>query len=339
MLHGPRGNGKTVLLGDLLERAKQRDVATRTLTPSLMSRGEEAVARRVLDGNEPARVAPQMAGGGAFNVGGSAETGQPQPLALTAVLRSLLKERPVLIVVDEAHVMPVDLGRHLLQAVQDLTAEKLPLLLAIAGTPDIHENLRKMRTGFWERGPQFHIDRLESTDGIRQAFSIPAEQSGLPLDEDALALLVRECEGYPFFIQLLGAAAWNAAEARTGATGIELRDAQAGVSRAGTTKGDFFLRRHEEVDEHGLLDAATAISREMMARGPKPFLSNRELTEALTRTSAGSGETSRTLKEGLVNLGVVCRRTDGSWVPGIPSLCAYFVERDEWESGNGPSFS
>lgn len=328
VLYGPRGNGKTVLLGELLKKAKKRNVTSRSLTTDVMLCKDEIVAHCIQTGDDPPKRVVKKAEARALNVGGETEFEQSQPLAIAVALRTLLKKKPVLIVVDEAHVMPPKFGRKLLQTVQKMIVEGLPLLLVLAGTPGVRANLRKAGASFWERSTKLRIGRLESKADIGQAFAVPAKDSGMPMDGAALALLVRESQGYPYFIQLQGAFAWKAA-ARRNASRIELRDAQAGLVRADAARTEFYQERHDEAGEHGVLGAATAVSRAMLARDANQVLRNRELAEILGKAVSGTGQSPESIKERLVNLGFIWRRTDGSWEAGIPSLCSYFVEQDE----------
>lgn len=95
----------------------------------------------------------------------------------------------------------------MLEAIQECISRRLPLLALLAGTPGLPDHLRQMGATHWERASQWPVGRLESDEEVRAALSTPASQSGLPIDEDAPELLVRESQRHPFFVQLVGSAA------------------------------------------------------------------------------------------------------------------------------------
>lgn len=182
-----------------------------------------------------------------------------------------------------------------------------------------------MDASFWERSRTLRVGRLESEEAVRLALSVPAQKSGYPLDEDALELLVRESQRYPFFVQMLGDESWEAAHARKGNARITLEDAKAGVIRANILKRPFYARRLNEAKKQGVLEAAVAVSREMLALGDEPVLSSQKLEGILEGVTRGTETDLDSACEKLSNIGFVWESPDGGWESGIPSLCAHFV--------------
>lgn len=77
---------------------------------------------------------------------------------------------------------------------------------------------------------QVRIGRLDRAATIA-ALAEPAEDPGRPLTEDAVHLVAEESQDYPYFIQRLGSAVWDAAE-RTGAAEISEPGARQGIAAA-----------------------------------------------------------------------------------------------------------
>lgn len=327
VLYGPRGNGKTVLLVELQRKAGGKDVLTRELTDGVIAGGPELVAQVLKHGLQEAQRRIKKLGVAALSVKAEAEQEDAPMLSVEQALHSVLKKRPMVLVVDEAHVLPLKFGRRLLQIAQRMVAHDLPLLLALAGTPGLRARLRKMGASFWERSTRLRIGRLETDDAVRQALAVPAEQSGYPIDEDAMELLVKESQRYPFFVQMLGHHSWRAARSRKGASRITLADARAGVIRASKLKADFYLDRYEEVEIQGILDAALAVSKAFLARGESAVLTKRVMSRVLEKATKGTGLAPLEVREQLTHLGFIWSNPDGDWEPGIPSLCAHFVEQ------------
>ncbi len=79
--------------------------------------------------------------------------------AVTAIERRA-RRKPVLVTIDEAHTLPLKLGRALLSAGQRWQYSGLPAMLLLAGTPGLPEHLNTMGTTFWERSEELPIGRL-----------------------------------------------------------------------------------------------------------------------------------------------------------------------------------
>lgn len=247
-----------------------------------------------------------------------------QHTRIEAVLRDILKGGPLLLLIDEAHEMPEDLGKFLSQAAQQCFREGLPLLLVLAGTPAVKDSLSAMNASFWERLRKLRIGRLESKNATRDALAIPAEGTGMPFDEDALDLLIEESQLYPFFVQMLGEAAWAVAM-EAGHAHITLQDAKHGIERSMGEREDFHATRAEELEKRGIIDEARAVSKAMSELGENPRMSDDLLRRMLSEVAPATGNAPEHAKAELSRLGLVWRMPNLDWEPGIPSLCDYLV--------------
>lgn len=329
ILYGPRGNGKTALLAELEGKATASGVRTVVLSTSEMNVGTAELARWLVPKWRFGLgfIKKLGAGGGGYTAG--IEFGDPAKLRIAVALQRSLAKGPMVLVVDEAHDIPPELGKALLQAAQRCTTAGLPLLLAMAGTPILPSRFRKLDASFWERCERLRIGRLETEAATREALSIPAGKSGFPIDDDALDLLVREAQSYPFFVQFLGRAAWDAAVARSGGgTGrITAQDARKGLEKSRLAMLDFYRERREEALEQKILVEAEAVSKAMMSVGKGRRLSDGEFMDALQAVIPD--DSTRIAARGkLSHLGLVWQMPEGHWVPGIPSLCAYIASYD-----------
>ena len=91
---------------------------------------------------------------------------------------------------------------------------------------------------------QVPVGRLQRDATIR-ALEEPGRNSGLPLSRAAVTRLAAESHDYPYFIQLLGGAAWQAA---ADATADELTEqaAAAGIAAAQDRIRQFYAHRLNE---------------------------------------------------------------------------------------------
>ncbi len=312
VLIGPRGNGKTALLRELQGMAAKHSLRQVELTAAGMSGDPADLARALAPGRRSGpgvfrRLIDKLLGRAAGKGPDASRHGSP-----------------MLLVVDDAHKMPPDFGRTLLPVTQDCVREGLPLMVALAGTPGVQDHLKRMLPAK-HQCERIRVGRLE--DGAAaDALAIPARDSGMPIDEDALRLLVRRSEGYPPFVQRLGHEAWNAARDRGGAQQITLADARKGAAAMRKGLRPFLDRRRDELRRHDVLREAEAVAGKLVTRGRDARLTETELMDAVEAVAVPNGRDPEESFEALAHLGVVWETDRPEWESGIPSLCAFLVE-------------
>ena len=322
VLNGPRGNGKTVLL-DWLEREGNSTPEVRTV---ILRPAEIPDAARLSELLTPKSLWQRLATGELALGRFSWKLGPASAPAPEDILVARAKATPLVVLVDEAHTMHLDVGRVLLNAAHEV-GRKHPFLLVLAGTPDLEGRLNAMGVSFRDRARQLRIGRLDE-EATAEAFRRPFEAGGLRVSGDVLAALVRESQRYPFFVQLLGDAVWRRAVSDTTkgqeVTAAALSDGCTDFERA---KGEFYARRFEELAVRRLLPVGRAIADAFRGR---PVLTRTELEDAIGTGLHDPAEpavkVNRAL-ETLRDLGFVWRveaRTE--WEPGIPSLLDYVRE-------------
>ncbi|MBC7518160.1 MAG: ATP-binding protein [Microbacteriaceae bacterium] len=115
----------------------------------------------------------------------------------------------VALLIDELQIF---LKRDLALLVQALSALKeQPIVLIGAGLPYLASEMAKANT-YAERFRYEEIASLNDGDA-REAVESPAFNQGFFWDQDAVADLVAESSGYPYFLQLYASEAWVAAAA------------------------------------------------------------------------------------------------------------------------------
>ena len=173
-------------------------------------------------------------------------------------LARLAATRPLLLILDEAQVLPADVGRELLGAEQSLRTAGAPVLLVFAGTPDLPTNLGQMQATFWDRSRILPIMRLDDS-AAADAIGIPLRAASIPIAADVLAQVVRESHVYPFFVQLWGEALWrqyrnSSSQALTGA------DVDSARREFETARNRLYDSRYRELKRNGLVTPAAALS-------------------------------------------------------------------------------
>ncbi len=131
--------------------------------------------------------------------------------------------------------------------------------------------------------------------------------------------------GYPYFIQLLGEAAWEEMVRPDGHRELTPDGFVRAAARFEHRKRDYYRKRYRELEKDGLLPAGRAVA-EAFRR--KPLLDTAGLCAAIGGTSPGrkSAEVDRALRA-LIHLGFLWETSPNpGWEPGIPSLLDYLRE-------------
>lgn len=116
----------------------------------------------------------------------------------------------IAIFIDEMQdLTPTDVAA-LCQACHELSQQGAPLIVVGAGLPHLPAVLSASKS-YSERLFKYHrIDRLDRT-GADQALRAPAKDEGADFDQEALDALYQATDGYPYFVQAYGKAAWDTA--------------------------------------------------------------------------------------------------------------------------------
>ena len=112
--------------------------------------------------------------------------------------------------VDEVQYLDGDELAALITAVHRATQRDLPIVLVGAGLPQL-PGLAGDAKSYAERLFDFpEIGSLDQQDAA-DALVLPAEDLGVHFEPAAVEFVVRESQGYPYFLQEWGSHAWNAA--------------------------------------------------------------------------------------------------------------------------------
>ena len=339
VLYGPRGNGKTVLLqwlwrevGTLNTRrgAGEAELETLWLTPSELATVADLVDELAYSSALEQVRLEKVGVPGVLDLRLGAGDGAPRTVAKALAAR--VAQKPLILLLDEAHTLDPEVGRVLLNASQRVGVQK-PFLLVLAGTPDLRSHLRQMSASFWPRARQLPIGRL-SEAVARDAVRVPLRRDGIGISDGALDGIAAESRCYPFFVQHWGELGWQRTSGRRGA---ERRVSAADVAACRTAftrvANLYFLDRYEELDDRRLLPAAWAVADAFGAGAPPRGAADSlpdDRVEAAVRRGLGTDAEDRVREaiRTLFHLGYIWRAGgEPEWEPGIPSLMDYVRER------------
>ena len=323
LLYGPRGNGKTVLLEHIAARARDLGLRAEDLPPAALRERSALVEElQELAGLTEARLTGVQLGPIGATAERAAVTGNVSRL-FAAWVRAA--SAPLVVLLDEAHTVEPAVGRNFFDAVQKASRAGLPFFLIAAGTPDAPRKIRHAGT-FAERAvEQWPIGRLGAA-ATAEALMRPAEEAGRPILADALELLIAESSNYPYFIQLLGSGAWDAAS-KTETPSINRRAAEAAVVSVRVAVERFYMGRFDEAREREIEEALVPLADLATRRGGR--LGEKELKALLREVAAQESVPLRpsSLLVTLRDLGVVWETASGVWEIGIPSFTDYILRR------------
>ena len=253
ILYGPRGNGKTALIEWARREASTLKVPVTDVPGGDIQSVEQLAAALSVE----RRWLGALRGSSLGPVG--VRLGSLPPGPVSRALGRRVRKGPFLILVDEAHVLGIEAGRSLLNTVQAFRRVDLPVLLIVAGTPDLPTRLGAMGASFWDRSEQLPLGRLPLADAA-DAVRIPLEERGRSIEDDALRQVVHESHGYPFFLQLWGSALWTGHP--DPAAPISPADVDRARPKFERRRELFYDRRLDELERDGLVAISAKVAAE-----------------------------------------------------------------------------
>lgn len=323
LFYGPRGNGKTTLLLEVRRRGRERGMRVKRLPVDALTDPTRLVRTlreraQTLGGVFPG-VEPTGAGVPAAPTAPSEDPG-----VLLAAWVGSDRERPLVILLDEVQAMSPEVGRSFFAAVRWAKLRAAPFSVLTAGIPEAPRRLRQAGVSDG-RGFRFlPVGRLARPDAVA-ALAEPARESGRPMTADAATLLAAESQDYPYFVQLLGRAAWNAAA--EGAIEISLRDAQRGDAACAEDIEELYEGRYQEAQEHRIEPVLAPLASLISEHGGK--ITDSQLKPLLRHFEAEPEVPfdGPSLRGELSDLGVLWPVRPGVWEMGIPNFADYLLRR------------
>ena len=204
-----------------------------------------------------------------------------------------------------------------------LGGQQRPVGAVLAGTPGLLDTLAASRASFWSRGEKLAVGLLPE-DEARAVLARPFLDAGLEASADSVSELARAADDYPYFLQLYGAATWDAVKA-TGAGGIRPEHVTAAIDATSVPRRKYYRERYEEFRKANALPLARDVAL-AFTEADHPMTDAR-LNRLLARHAGDPVEMLSMLNA----RGFVWQDDDDHWIPGIPSLMEYMIDRTEPE--------
>lgn len=187
---------------------------------------------------------------------------------LFQVVGAVAKEKKTAIVlfIDEIHVLDEKQLASLIMALHVASQDALPITMVAAGLPQLPSKIGEAKT-YAERLFEFHhIGKLDHEAAI-QALVVPVEKLGVHYKKSALEEIIKQTEGYAYFLQEWGKHIWDIAEVSP----ITLENARDATREAlADLDASFFRVRFDQ-----LTPMQKRYLRAMAELGPGPHTSGR----------------------------------------------------------------
>ena len=329
VLTGPRGVGKTMLLRWMQKRAQEmkihvarleyvKDLAAGDALGNLFDEiagGDESLLELVKDFN--LSVGPL---GGGVDLGAATRT-------YKNVLQGRLRQGPLVLLMDEAHHYQAKYMGLMLQVGQRLITEEYPLVMLLAGTPDLPGYLLNIEATFMARSKRIYINLL-ATEESKDALSKPFTNRGIEVDPQALELMWSMTDNYPYFVQLVGAEVWKLLP-KDGKRRVDVDLVKQAQEEIGDERINFYNKIYNELHKGKLtshaLCAAETIMRQQEAKVEREVIEH----DLQQKNSDLSEDDAMDIVDKLQRIGFIWQGRKGLMEAGIPSFFTYLQAKKE----------
>ena len=321
---GPRGVGKTTLLKEARKMANELGIHI-THVAKLNSLAEESMLVDLVGNTAHEKIAAKLARVKSLSAGPAGISFDQEQLSLLEHLRKRMKQKPLLLLLDEAmHYERSALGG-LLQLCQKLIIENEPLAVIMAGTPQLDQFLGQVDATFINRSESLRINILGDED-TRDALAKPFAMLDIKAAPAAIDYMAALTDNYPFFIQIAGSQVWKTM-VKTGNREVSLALVQKSQAEIEKRREDFYYGIYAEISNAGLMRPALRIVEILEMNDGK---AGREtLLSGLAGKQRGVyGKEQRKAFAQLVNLGFIWEEDSGVRA-GIPSFFSYCKQKDK----------
>lgn len=330
VIYGPRGSGKTSLLRAIEETLSNLDfnVTLELMTATDLKSAEDA--RRELIGvlgqSLWEALKPSEWGLDWRGMQAKWQRGEISRSEIRKGLVAKCKSSPLILLIDEAHLMAPSACRELLNEVLTIRGRGGPAIVVLAGKPQLAELGDIAQVSFLERGEVMSLDLLDE-QSAGDAVRIPLERAGIKISSNALVKIARDTQGYPQFLQLWGSGLWKlASEQRRSElteTDVDCLDGEMRNAREEVYLGRFAAWKAEN------RELLTVIAKQLLQKGwvGQPALEGM-VQEALENQGRDRRECEKIVSQ-MVESDFLWRpKGQAKMLPALPSFVSFVVEQE-----------
>ncbi len=283
LLVGPRGCGKTVLLNWCKRHAGELDGRIRVKeftgeVPATMA----GIAKELLDNIFDIRYPDEIVARAQVGIAGAEGrwSVEPSDMIIVEALIEECRNSPLLLVLEEAaETSPESIGA-LFNLNQRINRETGNMLFVLAGTPKVIDVIRESKATFSDRNKVLNIGLLESRES-EEAIVKPLDENLMRIQDAALARVVEESQGFPYFLQIWGKALFNEA-IQQGNQEISMTDVDSVTNEVEAERNITYATRYREWDATDKKILAEVLKISQDARSASSF-SEDDLLQAVSQ--------------------------------------------------------
>lgn len=319
---GPRGVGKTTLLKEAWKMADELGIHV-THVEQLNSLTEESLLVDLAGDAAHEKIIAKLARIKSLSAGPAGISFDQDKQSLLEHLRKRMKQKPLLLLLDEAMHYERSVFGRLLQLCQKLIMQNEPLAVIMAGTPQLDPFLAQVHASFIDRSKNIRINALGDED-VRDALSQPFALQDIKVAPATIDYMATLTDNYPFFIQIVGSQVWETM-LETGKKEVSLalvKKAQAGIKKE---REDFYQFVYSKILRAELVRHALRTIEILEMNDGK--VESDVICSGLAGKQIGVyGKEQIEILDQLVDLGFVWEQ-DGLMGAGIPSFFNYCKQK------------
>ena len=331
VLTGPRGVGKTLLLRWMQKRAEEMEIHVARLAHVKDLAAGDAM-KRLLDeiiGEAGEDFLKTVKGFNAsipgFGLGLDLKDKPAE--GFEKILQARLRQGPMLLLMDEVHHYQENIMGFMLQVGQRLISEQHPLVILLAGTPDLPSYLMNIEATFMTRSKDIYINLL-ATEESKNALSKPFANRGIEVEPQALEMMWGMTDNYPYFVQLVGSEVWKALLKKKKRR-VDVALVEQAKGEIGNERVNFYNKIYAELYKGKLiphaLQAAATINRQQDATAMR-----KTIESALQQKNSDlSEDDAMDIVDKLQRIGFIWQGGTIKMKAGIPSFFTYLQEMEQ----------
>jgi hypothetical protein len=214
------------------------------------------------------------------------------------------RDTAAVLFVDELQYVPQEQLAALISSFHNASQLQVPITMVATGLPQLVGQTGRAKS-YAERLFEFApVDQLDAVSA-RAALCVPAQQEGVVFEDGAIAEILRQTMGYPYFLQEWGKHSWNVADGSP----VEREDAEHATELAlAELDASFFRVRFDR-----LTPTEKRYLRAMAELGSGPHRSG-DIADALSKTVTAVAP----VRNGLIAKGMIFSPAHGDTAFTVP---------------------
>ena len=315
---GPRGVGKTTLLKEAWKMADEQGIHV-VHVERLNSLAEEGLLAGLVGDSAYEKINAKLNRIQSVSAGPAGVSFREEKHSLVTSMDKIMKQKPLLLLLDEAMHYEKSAFGELLQLCQKLMAYNKPLAVIMAGTPKLNPLLEQVHASFIDRSKNIRINALSDED-VRDALAQPFALQDIKVAPAAIDYMTTLTDNYPFFIQIVGAQVWETM-LNTGKKEVSLALVKKAQSEIKEQREEFYEFVHSKISRAELVPHSLRII-EILGMNDSKVRREVILSGLAGKPMGEYGKEQIEILDQLVDLGFVWEQ-GGSIEAGIPSFFSY----------------